>query len=132
VLGHNLGFGLAVGGAVFVLARRRARAAVLALATFHLHLIGDLVGAGGPDGDAWPFSYLAPFSDAWIWQWSGQWELDAWPNIALTVLLLCAVFYSAWRHGQSPLELVSPRAHAAFVATLRQRFGTPRREPDPA
>ena len=125
VLGHNLGFGLAVGGAAWVLGRRRLRAAGLALATFHLHLVGDVVGARGPDGDAWPFSYLAPFSDAWVWQWSGQWELDAWPNIALTALLLATVLHAAWRHGISPLELLSARVHGAFVAALRARFGRP-------
>ncbi len=126
VLGHNLGFGLAVAGAAFALGRRRLRAAGLALTAFHLHLVGDLVGARGPDDDPWPFSYLAPFSDAWVWQWSGQWQLDAWPNIALTVLLLAVVFRAAWRHGTSPLELLSARANAVFVGALRDRFGRPR------
>ena len=126
VLGHNLGFGLAVATAAFALGQHRIRAAGLAFAAVHLHLLGDLAGGRGPDGDAWPFSYLAPFSDAWVWQWSGQWELDAWPNIALTVLLLAVVFRAAWLHGISPLELVSGRGHAAFVAALRHRFGRPR------
>jgi inner membrane protein len=126
VLGHNLGFGLAVAVAALAWAHRRGLVAALALVAFHLHLVGDLVGAGGPDGDTWPFSYLSPFSDAWVWQWSGQWALNAWPNVALTVLLLVIVFHLAWRYGHSPLEMVSERANAAFVAALRGRFGPPR------
>ncbi len=31
-----------------------ARIPLLVLFSFHLHLLGDLVGARGPDGDQWP------------------------------------------------------------------------------
>ena len=123
VIGHNLGFGLILTGAALAAARRRHLTAWLVLVSFHLHLIGDLVGARGPDGEQWPFSYLAPFSDAWMWVWSGQWPLNAWPNIALTLALLLVVFYVAWRRGASPLEMISTRAHAGLVHALRQRFG---------
>ena len=34
-----------------------------------------------------PIPYLAPFSTAWTLQWSGQWRLDSWPNLAFTLLL---------------------------------------------
>ena len=47
VLGHNLGFGLALSCVAWMLARRRIRTALLVLLSFHLHLIGDLVGARG-------------------------------------------------------------------------------------
>ena len=126
VLGHNLGFGLALSCVAWMLARRRIRTALLVLLSFHLHLIGDLVGARGPDGEQWPFSYLTPFSERWIWIWSGQWALNAWPNVLLTVALLGASFWLAWRYALSPLELVSDRANRALLATLRARFGTPR------
>jgi len=126
VLGHNLGFGLLCTGFAFALARRRARTGTLALLSFHLHLLGDLVGARGPDGEQWPFSYLSPFSDAWIWVWSGQWALNAWPNFALTLALLFLALRCAWRHGYSPLELLSRRADAEVANALRQRFGLPR------
>jgi len=50
-LGHNLGMGLTVALITFCLATRRGATAALALAAFHLHLLCDLLGAKGPDGD---------------------------------------------------------------------------------
>lgn len=126
VLCHNLAFGLVVaGGAAWLASARKARIAALAFLSFHLHLLGDLVGAKGPEGFLWPIPYLAPFSDAWTWAWEGAWELNAWPNIALTGVLLVLAFRFAWVRGRSPLELVSPGADSAFVGALRERFGEP-------
>jgi hypothetical protein len=122
VLAHNLAAGVAVALAAFALARRRAACAVLALISFHLHLVGDLVGSAGPGGSLWTLTYLYPFSmRTSVWQ--GQWELDAWPNLLITALLLVAAAVAAVRRGRSPLELVSARADAALVAALRRRFG---------
>lgn len=126
VLAHNLGFGLGVGIATFCLARRRWVTASLALLSFHLHLLGDLLGARGPDGDQWPIPYLSPFSQDWQLVWGGQWALNAWPNFVMTGALLTLAFYLAWRRAFSPLELLSSRADAAFVRTLRERFGSPK------
>lgn len=126
VLGHNLGFGLLVAIVVFALSTRRRLATVLALAAFHLHLVCDLIGARGPDGFQWPIPYLLPFSNQWQWVWSGQWALNAWQNVAITCATLLFMFYHAWRHGVSPLEMISGKANAVFVDTLRTRFGTPR------
>ena len=98
---------------------------MLALVSFHLHLLGDIVGARGPDGDQWPIPYLLPFSHTWQLAWPGQWELNAWPNFLITILLLSLAFHLAWRRGHSPLELVSTRANGEFVTALRDRFGSP-------
>ena len=122
VLAHNLGFGLLVIIVSFLLAKQKAKAATLAAISFHLHLLADLVGARGPDGYQWPIPYLLPFSDAWQWTWSGQWELNAWPNFAITLALLAMTLRLAWKRGYSPLEIISTRADEAFVATLRKRF----------
>jgi hypothetical protein len=129
ILGHNIAFGMLLGAATCALGERRASAAVLALVSFHLHLLGDIVGARGPDGEQWPIPYLLPFSDSWQLIWSGQWELNAWPNFAITVLLLSVAFFLAWRRGYSPLELISSRADRAFVGAVRNRFGSPRPRP---
>ncbi len=131
-LGHNLGFGLLVMTAVYCLATRRRVAAAMALLSFHLHLLGDVIGSGGGPGSyQWTIPYLVPFSDALQIAWDGQWALNAWPNIVITVGLLAATFYLAWRRGFSPTELVSRRADTAFIDTLRARFGAPKRhEPD--
>jgi hypothetical protein len=95
--------------------------AALAFLSFHLHLLGDLVGARGPDGYQWPIPYLLPFSRAWEWTWEGQWALNAWPNFALTIALLLATFFLAWKRGFSPLEILSARTDQGFVRTLRAR-----------
>ncbi len=124
-LGHNLGMGLMVALAAFCLAARRRVTAALAAAAFHLHLLCDLLGARGPDGDQWPIPYLLPFSNAWQLSWEGQWALNAWPNFVITGIALAVTFFVAWKRGLSPLEIVSARANAAFVTTLRDRFGKP-------
>jgi hypothetical protein len=124
VLCHNLGFGLLAAAAVAAFSVRRWLTAMLALTAFHLHLLGDLVGSRGPDGYQWPISYLFPFSTAWRLTWSGQWALNAWPNILLTLLVLAFTLYLALKRGRSPLEIVSPGADRALVAKLRRRLGT--------
>lgn len=122
VLGHNIGFCLLVTAAGYALATRRTLTASLVFLSFHLHLLGDLVGARGPDGEQWPIPYLSPFSAAWQWTWSGQWALNGWPNLVITAVMLATTLWLAWRRGYSPLEMLSSRADKALVAALRQRF----------
>ena len=121
-LAHNLLLGIVVAGACFAAAKRRWTTAALALASFHLHLACDVLGARGPDGTIWDVPYLWPFSERWTWAWQGQWRLDSWQNMAITLALLALMFYLAWRRGYSPVGIVSERADGAFVATLRRRF----------
>jgi hypothetical protein len=118
VLAHNLPCALLVTGAAVALARRRVRAPLLVAASFHLHLLGDLVGARGPDGATWPLHYLWPFSDLEL-SWAGQWAFNAWPNFLVTLVALAWMFWVAGRRGHSPMELVSARADAAFCATVQ-------------
>ena len=93
----------------------------LAFLAFHLHLLFDLFGSRSPDGYQWPIHYLWPFSDFWQFTWSGQWELNAWPNFVITGAALVITFLLAWKRGYSPLEIVSERADRAFVETLRNQ-----------
>ncbi len=125
VLGHNLAFGLLVAGASALVATRRWKTAGLALLAFHLHLLGDLIGARGPDGYQWPIPYLLPLSNAWQWTWGGQWALNAWPNILITVAALGVTLTLAWQRGYSPLEMVSLSLDGHFVGALRHRFPRP-------
>ena len=97
----------------------------LAGISFHLHLLGDLVGSRGPDGHQWPIPYLQPFSDAWQWIWQGQWVLNSWQNMLVTVLVVGISFYLAWKRSYSPLEMISTKADRGFIATLHKRFGRP-------
>lgn len=128
VLAHNLLFALACAALAFAIATRRWLTAGLVFLSVHLHLLGDLIGARGPDGDQWPIPYLAPFSTWPELAWDGQWPLNAWPNFLITGLLLVLMFYLAWKRGYSPLEMVSQKMDAAFVATIRKRMGVPANE----
>jgi inner membrane protein len=74
VLGHNIGFALVVGALAFAFSTRRTMSAALAFLSFHLHLLCDVLGARGPDGEQWPIPYLAPFSQAWQITWEHQWN----------------------------------------------------------
>ncbi|MGD9162606.1 MAG: metal-dependent hydrolase [Desulfobacteraceae bacterium] len=125
VLGHNIGFCIFFCLLGFSLARRRITTILLVFLSFHIHLLGDLAGSMGPDGYQWPVPYLLPFSDAWQLVWPGQWELNAWPNFAITFVAGLIMFFIAWKRGISPLEIVSVKTNDAFVNTLRNRFGKP-------
>lgn len=104
-------------------ARRRLAAFLWGVAAVHLHLACDLVGSRGPSADdIWPIPYLAPFTQALTLSWSGQWPLNAWPNIAFTLGLLAFVFARAASVGHSPVSLFSTRGHGAFVAAVQGRW----------
>lgn len=125
IVGHGITAAIVV-TAVVAAVTRSPRATLLAFVSFHMHVFGDLVGARGPDGDSWPIHYLWPFANDVTLAWSGQWELNAWPNFAITGACLVLAFWWAWRRGVSPLEVFNLRANAAFVGALRGRFGTPK------
>ncbi len=96
--------------------------AFLVFISFHLHLLCDLIGARGPDGDQWPIPYLKPFSSSIQLAWHGQWALNGWQNFAITGALLLATFWIARKYGSSPVELVSERWNRRFVTTLKSRL----------
>jgi inner membrane protein len=111
------------------LSRRRLWTAALCFAAVHLHLLEDLAGSGGPDGDHWTILYLGPFSRKLELLWAGQWPLNAWQNIAITFVLLAVTLWIAWAREVSPLEWISARANSALVKALRARFGAPAAAP---
>jgi len=125
LLAHNVGFAMLVLVSAAALARQRRMTVGLVFISFHLHLLGDLLGSGGPDGYQWPIPYLLPFWSGWQATWAGQWQLNAWPNVALSIILLAVMFYLAWKRGYSPLEFISAPADKRFSAILRMRFGNP-------
>ena len=117
-----MGFALLVAAIAAVVARQRLKTTLLVFLSFHLHLIADVVGARGPDGDQWPIPYLLPFSKHLQLVWSGQWALNAWPNILITIALLFLTLWLAQKRGFSPLEMISGQADAEFTRALRRRF----------
>ncbi len=114
---HTLLFAAIVSLVVLVTTRGWA-AAVLAFASFHLHLFEDLLGSRGPDGDQWPIPYLKPFSDHLQLVWHGQWALNAWQNYVITIALLVLTILIARREGVSPVEILSTNADKALVTVL--------------
>jgi inner membrane protein len=123
---HNLTFAVGFALICLLITRRRLVTAMLALLAIHLHFLCDILGSRGPDGGQWPIPYLMPFSHAWQLSVGWQWGLNAWPNFAITAVLLGLTLYAAWARGYSPVGLFSTRADQAIVATLRRRFGSPR------
>ena len=123
VHGHNLHAAAVTAGLVAWRAERRVLAGALAFAAFHLHLLCDLVGSRGGDGYTWPMAYLVPFTDRVQLEWSGQWQLDAWPNVAITAAAIVVTLVLAARRGFGPLEVLWPAADHAVVEVARRRVG---------
>ncbi len=121
---HTLAFSLVVAALASFLAKQKWKTGLLVLLSFHIHLFEDVLGSRGPDGYQWPIPYLSPFSSLELF-WHGQWALNEWPNAVITIALLLLTLWLAWWRGFSPLEMISTKADAAFVAALRNRF--PRR-----
>ena len=119
ILCHNVGFATLVTVGAAWLSKGNWKSTLLACLTFHLHLLCDVIGSRGVDNYQWPVPYLLPFSNAWQWAWSGQWELSAWPNRAIGAGCFALTLWLAWLRGFSPLEMVSQKADLRFVAVLR-------------
>jgi hypothetical protein len=122
VLGHNLGFALVVAAIAAIFAKHKVKTTLLVWFSFHLHLLADLVGARSPDGAQWPIPYLLPFSKQLQLTWTGQWALNAWPNMVITAVLIGLAILLARQRGFSLLEMFSAKADVAFVRVLRNRF----------
>ena len=126
VFGHNIFFALLVAVSGFLLATQRWKTALFVFLSFHIHLLGDIIGGRGPDGYQWPIVYFYPFKQGIQLAWQGQWMLNAWQNILITLIALGITFYLAWKRGYSPLEIVSQKADKRFIDTLRHRFPSSR------
>ena len=122
ILGHNITAAAVATGVAAVVSRFRWQTALLACFTFHLHLFCDVIGARGPDGDQWPIPYLLPFSNAVQWTWQGQWALNAWQNMVITLAAITTTLWLARNRGFSPLEMISMKADEIVVAAIRARF----------
>ena len=122
---HGLPAALALPIVLSFFATRRARMVVVGFVAAHVHFLCDIVGSRGPGADdLWPLPYLAPLSERWTIQWSGQWPLNAWPNVVFTVLLLGYAFVRAINSGYSPVGVFSARFDRIFVTTVRHRWET--------
>jgi len=129
-LGHSGAAALLFAALACALARERVKTAALVLLSYHLHLLGDILGSRGSSPiDIWTVPYFSPFAGLPVLSWSGQWPLTSWQNTGITVLLMGWACVLAVQRGYSPLGLFSARADAAFVGALRKRFA-PSRQPE--
>ncbi len=119
--GHNIFFGLLIAAFGFLVGTRKRLVAALMFVSFHLHLLGDYIGARGYGDDFWGVPYFWPFSSRGYY-WGNQWPLNGWQNFVITGALLALMFFWAWKRGYSPIEMASQKADQAFVDTLRRRF----------
>ncbi len=120
---HGLPGALLCAGLFACFAERRAATALLVFVSYHLHILGDLLGSrGGGETAIWSIHYLSPLSDAMTVSWDGQWPLTSWQNTTLTVALMINALALAVQRGYSPVGLFSKRADAVFVGTVRARW----------
>lgn len=111
-----------------LLGMRDWRVLLLVFASFHLHLLCDLVGSRGPSpGDVWPIHYLGPFSRELTASWGHQWALNAWQNMLITASLIVWMLYRGVTCGTTVVSLLSEHADLAVVQTLRNRCSPKRR-----
>ena len=105
------------------LADDKRATALWVFVSYHLHLLGDVLGSrGSGPADFWPLHYLMPVSNAWTIHWSGQWPLTSWQNTTLTIVLMAYAMALAAQRGRSPVGLFSGRADERFVAILHARW----------
>ena len=121
LLCHGWPGALVICGLLAYFARKRSRAFLLCLVTFHLHLLCDLLGSRGPSlGDLWPILYGEPLFRHPMWFWKSQWRLDGWQNQIIFVLLFAMSLWRAVRAGHSFVEVFSQKGDAVFVSVLRK------------
>ena len=118
VLTHGILAALATTAICAAAARRRAATMLLALAAFHAHLLCDFFGSGYD----WTIRYWYPFSPLEISS-PLKWNLESWPNFAITLAALAAIAFVGIRSGHTFVETLLPaKIDAALVKTLRRRF----------
>jgi inner membrane protein len=116
-IGHNIFFALVISALAFALARtQKLWVSFMGLLAVHLHLLCDILGSRGPDGYQWPVFYFYPLNNEIELIWSGQWELNAWQNQVIMVMLFALSYVVLVRKGITFLEVISPRLEKeAFV-----------------
>lgn len=118
VLGHGVVAAVLVTTLFTVFARDRLKVAALALVTFHLHLVCDLIGAGRD----WPIVYFWPFNNYEYFSPYG-WPLASWQNAAITLVALAFIAWIGIVRGYTFGETFLPaKADGAVVEALRRRF----------
>ena len=122
-LGHSLLTSVVLAVFATLLAKtQKVTVFVLTVVVVHLHIICDIIGSKGPDGYQWPIYYLYPFSSEFSLTWSYQWELNAWQNhVIMLVLFSCCFYYVVTKHF-SFIEVFSSKLDQAAFSMYRKYF----------
>jgi inner membrane protein len=122
-IGHNIFFALFFSLLCAALARtQRFSVWLFSFLILHLHFLCDIAGSRGPDGYQWPVYYLYPVDPTVALTWSGQWELNAWQNYAIIVLLLVTTVFVGAYKKITFLELISPRFDRSIFNLYHKLF----------
>jgi len=127
VYGHNIFAALITALICSLICGKRVSVFLLSLVAFNLHILCDIAGARGPDGDQWPIHYLYPVFPDFQIVWSGQWQLSSWINSAFGVsFFIIALVIARYRHVTF-FELFSTRIERQVckVAVNRGFFISP-------
>jgi hypothetical protein len=115
VLTHNVVVAIAVTALSTAFARQRWKVLLLSLATFHVHLICDLLGSGRD----WPIVYFFPFSRHEFYTPYG-WPLASPQNALVWLAALALTVWVGITRGRTFAEAFLPaHADAAVAKALR-------------
>jgi LexA-binding, inner membrane-associated putative hydrolase len=118
---HGAFGAIVIAGTLAFFARDRWRVLLLALLTFHVHLLCDLLGSRGPSvQELWPIYYFGPFTRHHEWLWAGQWRLDGWQNRYLSAALMLWSLWIAAKRGDSFVGVFNRRVDAVFSGVLKK------------
>jgi hypothetical protein len=109
-LGHSIFSAIAIATIASIVANtQKFTVWCLAFIVIHIHIICDIVGSKGPDGYQWPIYYLFPLNADYGITWKYQWELNAWQNSLIVLLLILGSLYFASIKKITVLEVFSNR-----------------------
>jgi hypothetical protein len=102
-------FALVVVAFAFARAAQKWKTGLLALLSFYVHLLEDVMGSRGPDGYQVACLLSGPLSSSPQLAWRGTVGPRAWPNVLIAIVPLLVTLWLAWRRGFSPPKMVSGR-----------------------
>ena len=88
--------------------------------SFILHLVGDFFGSG----PGWGLILFWPLSDSEV-IFRSAWELNAWPNIAVTLIAMVYLVRVARTQAVTPVEFINPGLDRTFCDHIQLGFATP-------
>lgn len=124
-VGHSIVGVLVVAVLAYLICNRKVLPALVAGLTYVTHLLLDLVGSGGPDGDIWGSWLFWPFSEYELsvgWQWG----LNSWQNTGITGAFIVMMIMIAAKKRRTVLEVISVRLDRYCIDLISRMFGRQR------